>query len=125
MGSDFAKVGREMRSQRRLSTLFAAAVILMAAGMIVPTAHGQAQLVTYFNFNDQNETADPPGVQLTPTITQQNLSPSFVPGTTINQATGDLTGAGSALRLTYGDNGGGNSKTFQFSFNTLNLTISL
>lgn len=94
----------------------------MAAAIIASPAQSQT-LVTYFNFNDQNETADPPGVLLPPpTITQQNLNPSFVQGTTINLAPGDLTGAGSALRLTFQNNGGGNAKSFQFTVSTVGLS---
>ncbi len=120
---------RGSRSPRRLFTLLAAALILLAAATIASPAHGQTQrLVTYFNFNDLNETADPPGEQLTPTITQPffNLTPTFVtPGSTLNIATGDpVTGTtgNSALRLTFNNNGGGNPKVFQFSVSTVGLT---
>lgn len=113
--------------QRRPFAWLAIAVILLAAATIASPAHGQTQrLVTYFNFNDLNETADLPGEQLTPTITQPffNLTPTFVtPGSTLNIATGDpSTGTNFALRQTFNNNGGGNPKAFQFSVSTVGLT---
>jgi len=91
----------------------AAFIILFGAA---PRA--SATLVTYFNFNDNDTTSDAPGQQ-TVTITQNNLTPSFVPGTTTNAVGGDL--AGSGVRLTDNNNGKGNGKYFQFTVNTLNL----
>jgi hypothetical protein len=94
----------------------------MFLGITAPTAHAQQVLVTYFNFNDGNLISDPPGVQ-TSTITLQFLTPSFVTGTTLNLALGDMTGAGSALRVTFSNGGGGgNAKSFQFTVNTVNLS---
>ena len=107
---------------RRLFSSIAIAALLVVAGMGAPSASAQGALITYFNFNDSNETADLPGIQLTPTITQNALDFSFVPGTTLNIATGDPSlGPNLALRLTNANNGGGNPKTFQFSVNTLGL----
>ena len=109
--------------QRRPFAWLGIAMILLVAAMIASPAHGQTQqLVTYFNFNDSNEISDLPGVQPS-TITKQNLNFSFIPGTTVNLATGDTTGAGSALHLTFASGGGGGSaKSIQFTVNTLNLS---
>lgn len=74
-------------------------------------------LETYYNFNDSNLISDLPGAQTT-TITVNNLGTTFSNGTTANQPTVDVTGAGFALRLTDANNGGGNAKTFQFTVNT-------
>ena len=105
---------------RLFPSLAAATAVLMFLGIIAPAAHAQ-QLVTYFNFNDSNEISDSPGIQ-TSTITQSNLTPSFVAGSSVNQYPTDLTGAGQALRLTFPNNGGGNPKTFQFTVSTVGLT---
>ena len=106
----------------RLFFLIAIAALLGVAGMGAPSASAQGALITYFNFNDSNETADLPGIQLTPTITQNALDFSFAPGTAFNIATGDPSlGPNLALRLTNSNNGGGNPKTFQFSVTTLGL----
>jgi hypothetical protein len=107
--------------RRRSHLLAAAAALLMLAGFAAPSANGA--LVTYFNFNDNNLVSDAPGLQ-TSTITTTRLTSSFVAGTTLNQASGDLTGAGSALRLTAGASG---AKTFQFTVSTTfftNLSLS-
>jgi hypothetical protein len=97
-----------------------AAVVLFCA----VAQNSSAVLVTYFNFNDGNETSDPPGIQPS-TITQNNVTPSFVtPGSILNIAAGDpVTGTtgNSALRLTDTNNGQGNPKTFQFSVSTVGL----
>jgi hypothetical protein len=105
--------------RRLFPSLAAAAAVLMFLGITAPAAHAQQRLITYFNFNDSNEVSDFPGEQ-TSTITQNNLTPSFVAGTTLNRVAPDP--AGMALRLTFDNNGGGNPKTFQFTVNTLGLT---
>lgn len=116
-GYEFFSETAALMETRVLSRLYfgLAAIVLMAA-LTTPSAHGA--LVTYFNFNDLNETSDAPGLQVS-SITQTRLTPSFVAGTTLNQAPGDLTGAGSALRLTAGANG---AKTLQFTVSTIGFT---
>ncbi|MBA3833107.1 MAG: hypothetical protein H0X34_14675 [Chthoniobacterales bacterium] len=90
------------------------------------TSNGQTQLVTYFNFNDSNTTADLPGLELTPTIIPSPTNGvsgfTFTSGTTVNLATGDLTGAGQALTVTGGASLVNNGKSFQFTINTVGLT---
>lgn len=117
-------ISRPLRSSSVARSVLAmvavAATVLMFLGIAAP-AIGAQQLVTYFNFNDSNEISDPPGAQ-TSTITQNNLTPTFVAGTTLNQYPTDGTGAGQALRLTFDNNGNGNPKTFQFTVSTVNLS---
>ncbi len=113
---------RSFTPRRRLFLALAVATaVSLVLAITAPHAHAQQQLITYFNFNDSNEISDSPGLQ-TSTITQNNLTPAFVAGTTLNQYPTDPTGAGQALRQTFDNNGGGNPKTFEFSVNTTDLT---
>ena len=108
---------------RLFRSLAAAAVVLLFLVITAPLAHAQ-QLITYFNFNDQNETSEvPPGMQSS-TITQVNLTPSFVTGTTVNQypSPSPPDNPNFALRLTFPNNGGGNLKALQFTVSTVGLT---
>src|SRR4051812_32357509 len=112
---------------RGLFRYAALAALVLFCAATAPRASAASQLVTYFNFNDNNFISDTPGIQ-TSTITDNNLTASFVTGTTVNVFTPppDPTG-GSALRLTDTNNGGGNGKTFQFTVNTtglVNLSLS-
>lgn len=107
-------------SPRRYFAAAAAGILLLTA-MTAPSAHAQTSLVTYFNFNDSNLISDPPGLRPS-TITNNTptkIATSFVAGTTLNQASGDLTGAGQALRVTAIASG---SSNFSFSVSTLTIT---
>lgn len=102
----------------------AAAAVLIVAAMVAPSAYSQTTLITYFNFNDGNTASDPPGLEASTITPNSRLTPSFVTGTTLNQASGDFTGAGSALRVTANANG---VKTFSFTISTIsfsNLSLS-
>jgi len=109
---------------RRIDAVLIILAIAVLALLLGTSAHAQTPervLVTYFNFNDNNTTSDPPGLQIS-TIVNNNptrLTTSFTTGTTLNQAFGDLTGAGSALRVTATANG---SKTISFTVSTVGLT---
>ena len=108
---------------KRPLSLCAALAALLIFSATAPRA--SAVLVTYFNFNDSNQTSDLPGVQVS-TITEpipNGLNASFVtPGSTLNIAPGDPSVLPNmALRLTDANNGGGNPKTFRFSVTTLGL----
>lgn len=94
-------------------------------GAVAPSSQG-ATLITYFNFNDSNTTADPPGLELTPTIVPSPINGvtgfQFNAGTSVNLATGDPTGAGQALAVSAGPSLVNNGKSFQFTISTIGFT---
>ena len=113
---------RPLITLRRLfPSLAAAAAVLMFLGITAPAAYAQQQLITYFNFNDRNETSDPPGIQTTWITQTPSLSPGWVDGTTLNAVGSDP--AGLALQLSFNNTGGGGPKSFEIStVSTVGLT---
>jgi hypothetical protein len=119
------------KSTSLLPRLGIIAAIAIVAAFATPAAHAQA-LLTYFNFNDsgvangQDATAaalasDAPGIQNSTITTNFGTGDvNVAAGSTLNQASGDGTGAGQSLSMADGSNNNGN--WIQFSVSTVSFT---
>jgi hypothetical protein len=93
-----------------------AMALIIAAGCLISRA--DAQLVTYFNFNDSNLASD--GGQASTITSDFDPNVGFSAGTTLNALPGDPDGQ--ALTLQNGTSGANNGRFIQFGFSTVGLT---
>jgi hypothetical protein len=119
------------KSTSLLSRIGIIAAIAIMAAFAAPAASAQS-LLTYFNFNDagvangQDATAaalasDAPGAQNSTITTNFGAGDVNVAGgSTLNQASGDGTGAGQSLSMADAENNNGN--WIQFSVSTVSFT---